>query len=191
MLIISLRKARSFSLHLCHFFSTFRCYVRAVGDPKVSLGSNCTFESGVLLKATDGGSIELGARVSLGINVKIVAQAGRIVVGNDVHIGDGAIIVCRESIHIGDDSLIAEYVVIRDQDHETGTRPIRLAGFRTSPVRIGRDVWVGCKASILRGVGIGDGAVVGAHALVRNDVPAGMLAAGVPARVLRSVGGVE
>lgn len=95
-------------------------------------------------------------------------------------------IVSQEGIRIGSDTLIAEYVVIRDQDHDTRTHPIRTSGFLTSPIHIGRDVWIGCKATVLRGSTIGDGAVVGAHALVKGHIPAGALAVGVPAKVVRS-----
>jgi hypothetical protein len=52
-------------------------------------------------------------------------------------------------------------------------------------VVIGDDVWVGAKATITRGVTIGRGAVVGAHAVVTHDLPAGCVAVGVPARIVR------
>lgn len=161
-----------------------RMYFRAYFDPGLHIGKRCSFGRGVVLRASDGGVISLGSDVSIGRGVQIVAQQGRINIHDNVHIGDGCILVCRSGIDIGAETLIAEYVVIRDQDHETSSRPVRHAGFRTAPVRIGRDVWLGCKATVLRGVTICDGAVVGAHALVRSDVPAGMLAVGVPARVV-------
>jgi acetyltransferase-like isoleucine patch superfamily enzyme len=92
------------------------------------------------------------------------------------------LVTAVHSCEIGDDVLIAEYVVIRDQDHSTITRPISSAGFVSAPVRIGHDVWLGAKATILKGVTIGDGCVVGAHALVRSDAPRYSLVIGVPAR---------
>ena len=63
--------------------------------------------------------------------------------------------------------------------------PTRLAGFETAPIEIGDGVWVGCKATILRGVRVGDGAVIGAHALVRSNISDGMLAVGLPAKAVR------
>lgn len=183
------RKLGSLISRASQYKATLTCRLLSILNPKIQISPACKFGHRAILRATDGGSIKLGARTSIGCNAQIIAQAGHVVIGEDVHIGDGVIITCRESIHIGTDSLIAEYVVIRDQDHETHTRPIRLAGFRTAPIRIGRDVWIGCKASILRGVNVGDGAVVGAHALVRSYVPAGQLAVGVPARVVGPVGG--
>jgi acetyltransferase-like isoleucine patch superfamily enzyme len=54
-----------------------------------------------------------------------------------------------------------------------------------SPVRIGPDVWIGAKASVLRGTTIGRGCVVAAHAVVRGDVPDYAIVGGIPARVLK------
>lgn len=52
------------------------------------------------------------------------------------------------------------------------------------PCRIGHDVWIGCNATILRGVEVGNGAVIGAHALVNRDVPPYAIVAGIPARII-------
>lgn len=51
--------------------------------------------------------------------------------------------------------------------------------------KIGNDVWIGCNATILRGVNIGDGAVIGANALVNKDVPPYAIVAGVPAKIIK------
>lgn len=179
------RKLRSVIVHVSNWFSTLRCHLCVFGNPAISIASNCSFGQNVSLRATDGGSISLGRRVSLAAGVQIVTQGGRIVIADDVFIGVGAIIVSTESVQIGRDALIAEYVVIRDQDHSTASRPVRLAGFHSSPVRIGNDVWIGCKASILRGASVGDRCVIGAHAVVRSAIPDDMLAVGIPARAIR------
>ena len=85
------------------------------------------------------------------------------------------------------DCLIGELVSIRDHDHafDRTDTPILDQGRRTAPVVIGDDVWVGAKATITAGVTIGPGTVVGAHAVVTHDLPAGCVAVGVPARVVR------
>jgi acetyltransferase-like isoleucine patch superfamily enzyme len=88
-----------------------------------------------------------------------------------------------QSVSIGDDAAIAENVCIRDADnHGIADRP---NGAR--PIVIGNHVWIGMNATILKGVTIGDGAVVAAGAVVNRDVPAGMLAAGVPAKPIRRI----
>lgn len=189
MIHLALRKLRSATSLLLSKFSTIKVYLWNLGNPSAHIDKHCTFGKSVKLLATDGGNIHIGPRTHIGANCNIIASGGKLVIENDVFIGPGSNIVCQENIFIGRNTLIAEYTVIRDQDHRTHTKPISLSGFITAPIYIGRDVWVGCKASILRGVIVGDGAVVGAHALVRSDVPAGKLAVGVPAHVVGPVGG--
>ena len=55
------------------------------------------------------------------------------------------------------------------------------------PVRIGNNVWVGANVTILPGVSIGDNAIIAAGAVVTKDIPANMLAAGIPAKVIRQI----
>jgi len=65
------------------------------------------------------------------------------------------------------------------------TIPIKDQGIVKSPVRIGPDVWLGAKVTVLRGVTVGRGCVVAANAVVNRDLPAFSVAVGVPARVVR------
>ncbi len=91
-------------------------------------------------------------------------------------------ISCFEHISIGDGVYISEQVLIRDSDdHEISDR-----GPVTLPIRIGNHVWIGAKATILKGVTIGDGAVIAAGAIVNKNVPANTLVGGIPAKVLRN-----
>jgi carbonic anhydrase/acetyltransferase-like protein (isoleucine patch superfamily) len=148
--------------------------------PGVFLGDRCK------LRATDGGSITLGKRTALGALATIVSKGGRIDIGEDGFIGQGAMIVGCEEIFVGRKALIGEYVTIRDQDHEFESRKLAAeSGLRTSPICIGQNVWIGAKATITRGVSIGDNAVVGANAVVTRDVPANAVVGGVPARMIR------
>jgi acetyltransferase-like isoleucine patch superfamily enzyme len=64
-------------------------------------------------------------------------------------------------------------------------RPIREQGIYKRDVRIGHNVWIGYGAAFLRGVTVGDNAVVGTYTVVNKDVPANAVVAGVPVRVLR------
>ena len=142
------------------------------------------------LRVTDGGALDLGELVSVGWNVEISVQCGRLEIGDRTFIGSGCTLVARDIISIGEDVLIAERVSIRDQDHAVSGTTISASGFVTAPIRIGRGAWIGAGAIVLRGVTIGDGAVVGANAVVTRDVPPLGIVAGVPARPIgaRSAG---
>ncbi|MBY5377327.1 hypothetical protein HFN07_28555 [Rhizobium leguminosarum] len=81
---------------------------------------------------------------------------------------------------MGDEVFIADQVIIRDWDgHTIVGRPDK------APIRIGNHVWIGMRAVILKGVTIGDGAVVAAGAIVTKDVPPGAVVAGNPAKVVK------
>jgi acetyltransferase-like isoleucine patch superfamily enzyme len=101
--------------------------------------------------------------------------------------GHHCTIAAMESIEIGEDCLIAEMVSIRDHNHRFDRLdvPVRCQGMTSAPIRIGRNVWIGGKATIIKGVTIGDNAVIGANAVVTHDVPANSIAVGVPARVIK------
>ena len=107
--------------------------------------------------------------------------------GAELTLGTGymnyeSVITCANSISIGNDVCIAERVSIRDSnDH------IILNNFSKSnkSIVIGNHVWIGMNSIILPGVTIGDGAVIAAGAVVKNDVPPRSLVGGVPARIIR------
>ena len=97
-------------------------------------------------------------------------------------INENVQITCAEKITIGEECNIGRDVIIRDYDGHLidPEQPV------SAPVRIGDHVWIGQRAMILKGVTIGDGAVIAAGSIVTRDVPAGALAAGVPAKVIRT-----
>lgn len=121
---------------------------------------SCTLSPGVRIEVGRGASFHIGRGAYLNRNVRVVAE---------------------ESVRIGADCQIGWDVIIMDSDQHV--RPgIRLAA---SPVTVGERVWIGTRAIILKGVTIGDGAVIAAGAIVTRDVPANALVAGQPARVIR------
>ena len=137
---------------------------------------------GVFVSCTDGGKLIIGSNVYLGNNVKIIVQGGDVYIGDNSYIGDGVIIASKEEIKIGADALIAKYVVIRDQDHSLDADPINKTGFKTAPIVIENNVWLGAKVSVLKGNHIGSGAVIASNAVVTKDVPSRHIFGGVPAK---------
>jgi acetyltransferase-like isoleucine patch superfamily enzyme len=113
---------------------------------------------------------------------------GQIRIGRHVRLNTGCVIVSHSAggVTIGDDCLIGEYVSIRDADH--GTRPgtpMRAQEHVSAPVTIGDDVWIARGVVILKGVSIGNGAIVAANSVVTRDVPSMAVVGGAPARVIK------
>ena len=106
-------------------------------------------------------------------------------IGKDVFINEGCCFQDHGGIWIGDGSLIGQQVVMATLDHDLD--PEHRQDMFPGPIRIGRNVWVGAHATILRNVTIGDGAVVAAGAVVTRDVPPNTVVAGVPAKVVKSL----
>ncbi len=106
-------------------------------------------------------------------------------IGKRVFINEGCCFQDQGGIEIGDDCLIGQQVVIATLNHDLDTS--KRGNMRSAPVKIGNKVWIGAHATILPGVTIGDGAVIAAGAVVTKDVPANSVAAGVPAKVIKTI----
>jgi acetyltransferase-like isoleucine patch superfamily enzyme len=147
-------------------------HVRTQGRPRIENDGQLRIGHRTLLRSTP-------VPVELAVGVGATLQ-----IGDAVRVNYGASIAAVASILIGDRVRIGPYAMIVDSDfHELHDRQQRPVG---RPVIIEDDVWIGAKASVLKGVRIGRGAVVGVGAVVTRDVPAGAIVAGVPARIVRT-----
>lgn len=119
--------------------------------------------------------------------------APKITIGCDCNFGAFNHITCIQEICIGDNCLTGKYVTISDNDHGSTDLeslmhpPLQRMVVSKGAVLIGKNVWIGDKATILAGVSIGDGAVIAANSVVTKDVPAYCVVAGVPARVIKTL----
>jgi acetyltransferase-like isoleucine patch superfamily enzyme len=134
------------------------------------------------------GRIVLGRWVHLGDDNRIRAHEGTLRIGDKSVFGRDNTLNCYLDVEFGPRCIVADSVYVCDFDHrfDDANRPIKDQGIVKSPVRIGADVWVGVKASVLRGAQIGAGSVLAAHTVVRGEIPPGSVVAGVPGRVVRS-----
>ena len=135
-----------------------------------------------------GGGTALTAFCNDGDNGRV-----RISIGNDCMIGTDCHITALNGISIGDGLLTGKSVLISDNAHgypsdrdQLSERPTVRPLYSKGKIEIGRNVWIGEKAAILGGVTIGDGAVIGANAVVTRDVPPYSIAVGSPARVIKT-----
>jgi len=115
------------------------------------------------------------------------SRAANIEIGKNVRL-NGAGLQAATSIRVGDDCILGSCTIV-DTDHHSVDVNRRHPGAvaATAPIVIGRNVWVAGAAAVLKGVTIGDDSVVGYGAVVSSDVPPGVVVAGNPARVVRSL----
>ena len=150
----------------------------------VVLGANCFIAPEANLFA------EPGRDIVIGDDCQVAADCflhGPVRLGNHVSINHGVSMDGGAAgIEIGDHTRIAARCTLYAFNHgmDAGAL-VREQPVSSSGIRIGRDVWIGANVGIVDGVSIGDGAIVGMGAVVTRDVPAGMVVAGNPARVIR------
>lgn len=131
--------------------------------------------------------ISIGERVFIGRNSILAAKGGRIDLARAVNISSHCRIATQTKVEIGESTLVAAYCYIGPGNHLPATADkalIEQEMEKKGGVTIGKNVWVGTRATILDGVKIGDGAIIGAHSLVREDVAPNTVVAGCPAKVI-------
>lgn len=114
---------------------------------------------------------------------------GKVEIGENTWVGPRCRFYSHQSvtISIGKNCDIAPEVAFVTGSHEIGAEKRRAGRGYCKPIVVGDGCWIGARATILGGVSIGQGAIIGAGALVREDVPANTIVAGVPAKQIRSL----
>jgi acetyltransferase-like isoleucine patch superfamily enzyme len=154
---------------------------------RLRLGGLAFIGPKVVLQIGKRAEIRLGRWSWIGHGTKIRCHEGVVEIGAKTVLGQECTISAYQHVSIGRECVIADRVMLIDFDHGVVEvdRPIRLQGIYKRDVRVGNNVWIGYGACILRGVTVGDNAIVGANSVVSKDVPANAVAAGAPVRVLR------
>jgi acetyltransferase-like isoleucine patch superfamily enzyme len=171
------------------FQSHYRCYIYRQSG--IEIGGLCIVEAGVktslgIAKGVKG-KISLGSRAQLCQGVILDSWGGDITILDNVFIGPYTVIYGHGGVKVGQNSLISMHCRILSSNH---TIPEQNISIRSQPdillpTAIGEDVWLGAGVTVLGGVRIGDGCVVGAGAVVAKDLPPYSIAMGVPAKVVR------
>lgn len=124
-----------------------------------------------------GGKCVIGShfRARGGSHIRI-RKGASLSIGSNVSVNHGCMLVCHESIIIGNDVQFSPNVMVYDHDHDyRAAGGVKSMKYKTSPIKIGDNVWIGANSVILRGTTIGDNCVIAAGSLVKNNVPAGSL----------------
>ena len=144
--------------------------LEALREGRLEIGPHTLFEPGVWITTGDGGRVRIGEGTFLNLNVMVASV---------------------ELVEIGSHCMFANGCFVTDGNHRFDDleRPVTWQGFTTKgPTRVGDNVWCGAHVVITSGVTVGDRCVIGANSVVTEDLPPYSIAAGVPARVLRSFG---
>ena len=149
-LLIKIFHPKNFKFTICNLISPFT-EIEINKDAKLSLGKMVRIRSGSKVRVRNGAELKIGDNSSL---------------------NHGCMLISHEKITIGKNVQLGPNVLIFDHDHDyriaNGLKELR---YKTSPVQIGNNVWVGANTVILRGTTIGDGAVIGAGCVVKSNVP--------------------
>jgi acetyltransferase-like isoleucine patch superfamily enzyme len=156
---------------------------------KIRIGDDVVIDDLVLLdaKGEHNQGITIGHGVFLGRGTILSCKDGDIELGDNVNLGFHCEIFSGSRVVVGRDGLFAAqaYLVGGGHDFERADVPV-LAQQRTSRgISLDENVWLGTGAKVLDGVKIGKNVVIGANAVVNTDLPDGVIAGGVPARVIR------
>ncbi len=141
---------------------------------KIRIGNSCTFRS-----SPDSNTIGIKQPCFLS-----ASKEGVVSIGSNCGLS-GTVIAATKSICIGNRVMFGANVTVTDGDRHSLNAAQRFFGEQGSsaPISIGDDVWIGMNSVILKGVTIGEGAVIAANSLVNKDIPAYTIAAGTPAKI--------
>jgi acetyltransferase-like isoleucine patch superfamily enzyme len=146
---------------------------------------------GNVLEALDEDRLRIGANTLLEPGVWITAPGdARVTIGSGTFLNLGVMIAAMELVEIGDHCMFANGCFVTDANHRFSDPelPVTWQGFTTKgPTRVGDNVWCGAHVVITSGVTIGERCVIGANSVVTEDLPPYSIAAGAPAKVLRTV----
>ncbi len=146
---------------------------------------------GNVLEALDDGRLEVGRHSLFEPQCWItIAPGGRVRIGEGCFLNLGTMVAAQHEVTIGSHTMIANGGFVSDASHrfDDPDVPVPWQGFTSKgPTRIGANCWLGANVVVTSGVTIGDRCVIGANSVVTQDLPPRTIAAGAPARPIRSI----
>ena len=125
----------------------------------------------VVLDFWRGSTVELGSKIRAhsGCIVRVLSK-GRLKIGDNVRMNYRCVFMCMDSISVGEGTVFGPSVYVYDHDHDYAVG-IEKDEYKTEPVVIGKNCWIGANTVILRGTKLGDNCVVGAGCVIRGEYP--------------------
>jgi acetyltransferase-like isoleucine patch superfamily enzyme len=141
------------------------------------------------------GRIDIGSGVRLNSNWAplelVTGPNGAIEIADGVYINYGTLISAQQRVRIGANVMVGNYSIIADTDIPGIAEPAGAPYMEPRPVEIGDGAWLAARVTVLPGARIGPGAVIAAGSVVAGDIPAGAVAGGIPARLLKKASGTN
>ncbi|MBN1997967.1 acyltransferase [candidate division KSB1 bacterium] len=157
---------------------------------KITIGDNVVIDDNCLLdaKGSEKSGIKIGSGIFLGRNTIVSCKDGTIEIGDGSNIGFNCEIFSASRVVLGKNSLLAAYCYVVGGQHTFDRTDISVLEQERKSVGITIDdnVWFGAGVKVMDGVHIGRDTVVGAAALVRDDLPEFSICVGIPAKVVKS-----
>lgn len=160
-------------------------FLKLRGDPKnVIIGDNVRIHGDIDLRNRENGKIIIEDNVTFDTGCRLVAaNDATLHFEKHVDVGGYCIFNCGTDVAIGQGTLLAGFCYIQSSSHGIkASQPIRKQPHSYGKIDIRREVWIAGHVTVLPGVTIGDGAVIGAKAVVTRDVQSNTIMAGVPAK---------
>lgn len=160
-------------------------------NPQIKIGKNSTIKYSSEFKLTDGAKLIIGNNCTIKENSYFLLTKPNpyLQIGDYVGIGRNCYIAIKDHLEIGSYTRIGPNVTILDQDHTYEKSDLIMNQHADiQKVKIGKDVWIGANAIVLKGITIGDGAILGAGSVVTKNIPPYEIWAGVPAKFIKERG---
>lgn len=180
--------------HLCSRW--YRMFIGHVGKGTL-IRRHCRLDGDSLDKVIIGDNCSFDTYFCLGARARLEKEGERVIpsieIGDNCTIGQYNHITSVNKIIIGDNLLTGKFVLISDNSHGKGCfdemkiHPSKRAVVSKGEIVIGNNVWLGDKVSVLAGVHIGNGCIIGANSVVTHDIPPYSIAAGIPAKILKTI----
>ena len=143
----------------------------------------------VYIRGRKGMSFGPGFTTGYGCRFEMFGEGPVLQIGTDCKLGDYVHITASQSVNVGDGCLFASNIFISDTNHgnlqDDPTTPPDSRPLTAIPVAIGKNVWLGEGVAVLPGASIGDGCIIGAHAVVKGNIPPYTMAVGTPAKPVK------
>lgn len=188
MIIFGIIKMHRFGRVFIHHSSKIKCPSKIIPHGNLSIDRHCYIDALSVEGICFGNNVSIGKNTTIECSGSLKSLGKGLTIGNNVGLGTHGFWGCAGGIKIGDNTIFGNYVSLHSENHNftQSSIPIRLQGVNRKGIKIGKDCWIGAKATILDGTDLGDGCIVAAGSVVRGTIPPYSIIGGVPAKIIKT-----